>query len=527
MRLTILIYLLVGMITVDLAASSPPIKSVTIFKGRAYVLREFSGKLEAKEQKIIFENLPVTLDAASFKVQVSNDKVVEVLGVRHQQIFNQSYKSEKLNRLTEQQEQLRQKLELIQRSGQELHRNHRDLRDIQKYYRESFALNINAKRWSAKKFAGFVKFLKSRNHTLYNQWSKLFARFIKVDQQLGLVRARLQELGGNRQKAHINVEVDIKVLTAGRYQVGLQYLVPGASWTPVYDIRIQGRKAVVEQYALVDQNSGESWDRCEILLSNNRAKLNTKLPVLGPTTLSYRVVSKVKVQVKSRQKRGKRLEVDQQKSGARQVAPKQEGITKVFKVKGRQTILDGSHKVKLFIAKKSTRYQEELEIIAPKYKLAYRRGDILNPFNWALVPGKVNIFYQGQFMQQMDLDLVPKKGRFHLNAGIDYDIKFERWVNSVQKSEGVINKEQVYFRNITSVVTNYTNKKKVIKVLEQVPISEMKSLVVKMATGSDQFEPLKGYPSWYYRNITLTADQSKKIQLKLVARAPAEMGFSW
>jgi uncharacterized protein (TIGR02231 family) len=506
-----------------------PIKSVTVFKGRASVLREFVGQLQAKNQTISFSSLPITLDTKSLKVSVGESEQVLVLGVRYQKLFKHKYDSAALNRLKDEQERLQTSMERIQRDGRELHLKNRDLQDIKRYYRESFTLNLNANRWNSKQFSKFVAFLKGKNRNLYHQWSKLFARYVKVDEKLKEVSARFREMGGADQKSFLNVDVDLKVRSKGRHKIGLSYLVSGASWTPIYDIRIQGKKAILEQSALVNQNTKENWDKCEIYLSNNRAKLNTTVPSIGPDTLSYRMVKKVQTQVKSKQGMSKSMIIGAPGPEEKSMmsSKEQEVVTKVFKVQGKQTIKDGSNKVKLFVAKKSTPYKEELEVIAPKYKLIYRRGDLSNPFAWSLASGKANIFYQGSFIQQTIVEFTPRHGPLHINAGINHDVTLKRWISSNKKTIGVINKERVYKRDISSLLTNYTNKKIVVKLLEQVPISELKSLVIKVGTKSDKFTPLEGYPSWHYRNVTLKANGSKTVKLNMSARAPVDMRFSW
>ncbi len=511
--------------------AATPIKSVTVFKGRASVEREFIGKLAAREQSISFNQLPTTLDTDSLKVEVDDGKGVEVLGIRHRRVYLRSYQSDQLNKLVEQRKKLTTQRQQVLERGRELHRQHRHIKDIRHYYRESFTININSNQWRGGEFEKFVKFLRKRGGKLYQSWNKLFQHFLKLNEQLEMVNAKISELGGGKDKAYLNVEVDLTVKKARQHRIRLSYLVNGASWTPIYDIRIKGSKAWVEQSALVDQNSGEDWNGCQLFLSNNRARLNTTPPKISPDRLRYRVVKKVKTSVKSKNIDNVALNEVAKLAVEQDVVPDSKGdeevITRVFAIKGKQTVLDGTKKLKLLIAKKSSPYRDELEVIAPKHPKAYRRGDITNPFDWSLAPGKANIFYQGSYIQQTRIDLTPRKKSFHINGGIDHGIWFRRSIHSSQKEDGMINKEVIYRREIMATLTNYTDRSKKIKILEQVPISELDSVKIKVEGDGKSFKPLEGYPSWHYRDIILKANQTKSIKFVLTARTPVGTGFSW
>lgn len=79
-----------------------------------------------------------------------------------------------------------------------------------------------------------------------------------LDQQNGL--------WGKEQKA---VFVDVDVTRAGTEKIDLTYVVPGVTWTPMYDVRIDSGKneALVTYQALVTQRTGEDWTNVQLSLS--------------------------------------------------------------------------------------------------------------------------------------------------------------------------------------------------------------------------------------------------------------------
>jgi uncharacterized protein (TIGR02231 family) len=73
----------------------------------------------------------------------------------------------------------------------------------------------------------------------------------------------------------------------------VRYQVAGASWTPIYDARLNtGTKAAspkiaITRRAIVQQRTGEAWDNVALSLSTTRPMAGTAAPELRPITVDY------------------------------------------------------------------------------------------------------------------------------------------------------------------------------------------------------------------------------------------------
>ena len=113
-------------------------------------------------------------------------------------------------------------------------------------------------------------------------------------------RARLNELNNyNRHvgqpirpastRYHILVTTYSDVQTTGK--ISVNYLVPNAGWIPAYDLRANNTTdpMIVTYKARVFQNSGEDWDKVDLVLSTYNQTSYIAKPTLGIWRLDYTV----------------------------------------------------------------------------------------------------------------------------------------------------------------------------------------------------------------------------------------------
>lgn len=508
------------------------IQRVTIFKDRAFVLRQLEMNLKTGANSIEFQHLPIDTDLNALKVIQDNEgdgAKVEILGVRSEKIYRSEFEGPLLQQKIEIRKAKKDEMDRLIKESQGLVKINDHLSEMMKHYQDSFGLNISQDKWKAKDFSEFIKFLDSKGKNIFGKWSALYQKFLKINDEISELDAAIVELQENSDKMFLNVTVDLNVLKEGKAKIGLQYLVYNASWRPLYDIRISSPKATIEQYALISQQTGEDWKNCKILLSNSDDQIQTNVPEISPFTLNYTEVDKVQTHVASKQQETLNLKnVEEMAVNDSHQSVNEEAINKIFEVRGSQTVLDGSEGIKLFILSQETNYQEELEIIAPQYEVAYRRGDLKNPFDWPILSGEASIFYNNEFIQILHLQKIPKGKMFHVNAGIDYTIKMRRNVHHKNEESGsLLGNQKIYHRYISSYLENLSNRPRKVTYLEQIPVSELEKVKVEMDKGKHYFEPLKDYPSWVFTNLQLDPRKEEEVKLDIKVTAPVDFQFNW
>ena len=505
-------------------SNKSPITNVTVFKDRAFVKRKQLVTTNKGNFSILFTNVTSLLDKETIKVKVSNPKNIEILGIRTKTIFLKRSQNKELIKLKKKKRSLKQTIKRIILDVDNLLKEHKDLKELSKHYNESFTLNLHTKKWSKEKFKNFLGFMDTRSKKMHKKWKKSFLKYIGYYDELQFVNNKIHELRSVSELKQNNIYIDVTIPKDIKGEwVEIQYLVTNVGWSPIYDIRINAnnKTALIEQHALIWQKSGEDWENVKIKLSNVRTELNPKVPSIYSYTLTYKEVKKVKTTISN-----KVVDVQdlaQGLSAGRNI----KGLAKFFDIKKKQVLKDGMPATKIFIQKKATKYIENLEIVGSQYPYVFKKGNLKNTFPFTLAPGPVGIYYNNEFIQNTHLNTIVSGKEFHLNTGIDHDIKISRWHKNKNSKKGIINQNKEYKREFITSLRNYSSSKKVIKVLEQIPQSELDTIKVSTDGSSMGLIKIKESPSWHYWNIKLKPKEHKELKLTLKVTTPKDFQFNW
>src|SRR5262249_9151625 len=91
-------------------------------------------------------------------------------------------------------------------------------------------------------------------------------------------------VNGRRGTDRVAATVEVTLPAPGDFTLDLSYVLPGASWTPQYDVRVgaEARQVTLTYQGLVSQSTGEDWTQVDLTLSTARPSQVTRVPELGP-----------------------------------------------------------------------------------------------------------------------------------------------------------------------------------------------------------------------------------------------------
>ena len=496
------------------------VDNVVVFKDRAFVTRGFKEKLNKGNLSLKVSKLPIGLIQDSLKVKSPDPKNIKVLGVRIKQKEIVRTENKELKKYQDERKELQEKISAGILNVNKIIRENGKLSELQNLYQNSFSVNVQNSKWSKKNFQAFVDFTHNKRMGFVKNWEKEYKKLLKLYKEQEFVISKINELNSVSSTKHLNVWIDVEIKKTANYDFSVQYLINGANWEPVYDIRVNSKdnSARVYQYAYVSQTTGEDWEKAKIELSNHRAKLNTKPPYISSYTLSYKEVKKVKTKIQSTSDNASVLNAASSSTDNEEYK---------FIVSEVQTIKSGMPRTRVFIKSRRSNYKEHLEVVPKLYQYVYRKGTLKNTFNWNLQAGNAYIYYDNQFIQTMHLDKVFKGQEFAINAGIDYDVKVTQWHSNKNSEKGLINSKKVYKRTFHSQLKNYSNSNKTIKVLAQYPVSETKEIQVTTKGSSSGLKELKNNPSWSYWEANLKGNDTKTYDLKVEVTTPKDFEFTW
>ncbi len=276
MKHLIAVMAMVALIVAQATGAPQPVKSeikkVTVFPDRAQVSRVASANLDQGERQLVFEDLPLEADDASFHAVVHGDDGILFLGLTHKVV---QHLESRQTRIAE----VEKKIADIEKNQREP-ANHR-----QNIFWQERELLLALGKAGGEQMNGQMKGgamdVKSWE-SAYNFFSREFAAIsdslrlvgqikAEADTQLTLLKNELQEIRGSGSRNTKTIQVDLQLAKAGAVDVTLDYVVPNAVWVPIYDARLNADEQVDLSYSAdVQQRTGEDWNDVNLTLSTAR-----------------------------------------------------------------------------------------------------------------------------------------------------------------------------------------------------------------------------------------------------------------
>lgn len=109
-----------------------------------------------------------------------------------------------------------------------------------------------------------------------------------IREKIDALRRQRNEAAASGRKESKSVEVLVDVSRAGSLTLGLDAVLPRASWVLTYDVRLaaDARSAELTFQALVRQQTGEDWSNVDLTLSTARPTSGGAPPELYPWRIS-------------------------------------------------------------------------------------------------------------------------------------------------------------------------------------------------------------------------------------------------
>ncbi len=484
------------------------VRSVTVYRGRAMISREASATLGSGDHMLVFPGLPADLDRDSLQVKGTGDAVLGEC-VFETEYFDEDV-DERRRPLLESRQKLSDELDEI---GMELSRLAGEKAFLERISSlvttpaasggatQAQALNpqtaLDTSLWT-----GMTGFYRDRNAELDALRLKAERRVRDINVRIEGIDSRLEDLGSSDRRSRQVVKVGIRMKTAGKLTLLLSYMIEGPSWRPVYKLRASGDsdKLELEYDAYVSQATGEDWSGVELRLSTARVNVSGVIPELYPWRLYFhrpRPAVLRSVMAKESAKAAL-METADYAAGAAPSAPYEEdeaaeydmgrdeaevsdsGAGVVFTVAGGGSVSGDNEGTRVGLARRELPAAFLYKSVPKLSEFAYLTARFKNDSEVPILPGAVNIYFDGSFVSSSAFDLIMPGQETEISLGVDEGVRVEyRFIKRFRKNEGLVGKrisEQFEYRIL---ITNNRPRSAEIKVSDQFPQSSDKELVIK------------------------------------------------
>lgn len=248
------------------------IRAATVYSDRATLTRSVKIDIPAGAHNLVFTGLPVSLFADSLRTEGRAKANVTFGALTHKRESHEDYVVPKEKELHAQLVVLQDQNKLSNVEKKALRAGQTFLENIGKQAalrtNEDIAkIELNSGSWSAAADSLSAKMLENMKG--------LLALDIKIRDTNAKIRRIQNELRGLRtgQKQTYSVTVPFESDNATTLNIDLSYQLPGVSWQPIYDARLDVKSGELElvQYGSVWQRTGEDWTDIELTLSTASA----------------------------------------------------------------------------------------------------------------------------------------------------------------------------------------------------------------------------------------------------------------
>jgi uncharacterized protein (TIGR02231 family) len=304
------------------------------------------------------------------------------------------------------------------------------------------------------------------------------ARLIEV------AKSKLQPQYTSIERVKINVIVE--ATAEADLELELTYSVTGASWSPLYDIRLVENNVSVGYLANVQQTTGEDWPAVNLALSTAHPAVSTTIPELDPWYVDvYQPPMPMMARMAKAAQGGAAMStyaaapMQADEAAAPPPPPvrfstatvETTGTAVTFRV-GRPVAIpsDGSpHKTLITNLDMDAKLDY---VTVPKIaEEAYLRAKITNTSDSILLPGPASIFHDDEFVGTTSLETVVPHEEFEVQLGVDDRVKVERKLSERTVGKTFIGNTRKSLFAYTITVTNNLPWPANVTIEDQYPVS--------------------------------------------------------
>ncbi len=434
------------------------ISAVTVFPDRANVERTARFSLPAGKNAIVFDGLPSGLLTDSVRVSGRGKQKFSIGSVETKTVFQNEPAVAEERRLQEELTRLRDKRRYLEA----------DVRaaDTGKTFLEALSRSPTPPAEDAKGPSPDV--WKKGWETLQSGMKTLGKEI--VDKQIALrsldadIAALQQKLNGiaTGRKSYKQVRVNVEAPVAGEAEMTLQYQVFGASWTPLYEARLDSERqtVVLSQFGNISQRTGEDWKDVALTLSTAMPSVRTAPPVLTPRWLGLRKEKPVVLERAASRARMKSAAVmsnfaavdavsadtvfdaDLEEAATKTASVSATEFSGVFVVKGASNVPADGAEYRFAIGDVSAKAEIRAEAMPALEPAAYLIATMTYDGELPMLPGTMALYRDGAFIGTASTEMLRPNEKLHLAFGQDEKIRVKFTSLGGEKTEGgMISKE--------------------------------------------------------------------------------------
>jgi uncharacterized protein (TIGR02231 family) len=478
-----------------------PIVSVTVYPDQARITRRGSVDLPPGRHKVYVERLPLQISADS--VRVGGRGRATVLGVDVMRRSHSRPTDPAVAEVAERRRELTSQLVELADTAAVLQQRLDFLATLGERSSPAFARALASGDADPARVAETAAALADQAMAVHAERRANARRRQDVENELAAIDRRAADSSRVRVPDLMAAAIDVEVHDSEEpttVHLELSYLVGGAGWTSVYDVRIDGQQLSMTWFGLITQHTGEDWPEGELLLSTARPSGTASVPELAPWYLDrYQPPPPVpypSMPYGAAQPMAAAGGPPPPAPGGgpasspwlQEAAPPMEeavatvehGVSASTYRAARPVAVPGdgtAHRATVAVID----LDAALDYVTAPVKSAdaHLRATVVNRSAHTLLPGSASVFASGVFVGRTALAMWAPGEEIELALGVDDRIRVERSLvgrRAAKATLGSSRRREVEYR---VTVTNHTPAPARVTVLDQLPVSRHEGIAVR------------------------------------------------
>jgi uncharacterized protein (TIGR02231 family) len=463
------------------------IVSVTVYPDQARITRRGSVDLPPGRRKVYFEKLPLQVSADS--VRVGGQGPATVLGVDVVRRSHSRPTDPAAAELAERRRELTADLAGLADSDAVLQQRLDFLAGLGERSSPAFARALAAGdadparvAETAAALAEQATAVRAERRANARRRQDVEAELAAIDRRTAQPVAALPDL--------MAAAVDIEVTGDATVTLELSYLVTGAGWTSVYDVRVDGQQLSMTWFGLVTQRTGEDWPETELLLSTARPSGTARVPELSPWYLdryqppppqiAYPAMAYGAAPMAAPGGPPPPAPISPPPVLEQAVATVEHGVSASTYRAARPVAVPGdgtAHRATVAVID----LDAALDYVTAPVRAAeaHLRATVVNRSQHTLLPGPASVFSSGVFVGRAALAMWAPGEEIELALGVDDRIRVDRTMVGRRATKPTLSTSRRREVEYRVLVTNHTPAPARVTVLDQLPVSRDENIAVR------------------------------------------------
>lgn len=490
------------------------IDRVVVFADRAEVTRVTTAACEGGAAKAVFAELPDAVDVRTLRGGTTSKDAVAV-GVSTQRVQLTESLDERVRTLQQEIEALQEKRDSLVRAGEDAAERARSVNSYGAYLRALASEEMRQPKPDAARWDQTLDFLDAEANALVAQAVQRAAEMRVIDRKMERFNNRLSRLSPASAPSSLEAAVAVKCNGAERAMVTvtLGYVVPGATWSPEYDLRFSSPRKVGEGKAtltvagVISQSTGEDWSEAELWLSTSKPLLGGEAPVPNPIYVHGAADETKKTLVQAQEHRADDLKAGKAATagadGARARAAELDDGGKAFvlKLPRRVTVRADGRPYWFPVDDVVTKARAALVAIPALSPYVFQLASLKNPAPYPLMAGRVHVYRGATFVGDVDIEYRAPGEPMEVSLGLDEEIELERKDLVKQNREPqFLSGTQSIVNSFRTILKNRSESEVVVEIREQIPVSKMADIKViidaEKTTPTYTLDAVRGHLKW-------------------------------